>query len=285
MSKAELPTVRSRRLGAKLRQLREDQDLTTIAAARLLNRSNSSISKLESGHRGVFRPALENMLDKYGLIDPAARENLFKLARVASQRGWWQDYDGMLSPETMDLISLEAESTLIEFLELVIIPGLLQTEAYTRAILELGPFAADLRRLEKMIKIRTKRQEIIAKSDPPKVWAILDEAALHRQVGGADVMRAQKQHLLEITELNHVTLQIIPYAVGTHWGVGGAFKILHFGRRDDLPVVAVDSLSQIDYREEEGEVKRYVQAFNHLRAAALSESDSRAFLQRLLSKT
>src|SRR3954447_18951387 len=135
MSKAELPTVRSRRLGAKLRQLREDQDLTTIAAARLLNRSNSSISKLESGHRGVFRPALENMLDKYGLIDPAAREDLFKLARVASQRGWWQDYDDMLSPETMDLISLEAQSTLIEFLELVLIPGLLQTEAYTRAIL------------------------------------------------------------------------------------------------------------------------------------------------------
>lgn len=127
------------------------------------------------------------MLDKYGLVDPAAREDLFKLARElapswSSVRSQWISGD-----------------------------------------------------LDKMIKIRTKRQEIIAKSDPPNIWAILDEAALHRQVGGTDVMRAQKQHLLEVTELNHVTLQIIPYAVGTHWGVGRAFKILHWEGRSTYP--------------------------------------------------
>jgi len=285
MSKAELPTVRSRRLGAKLRQLREDQDLTTIAAARLLNRSNSSISKLESGHRGVFRPALENMLDKYGLVDPAAREDLFKLARVASQRGWWQDYDDMLSPETMDLISLEVDSILIEFFELALIPGLLQTESYARSVLSIGPFADNPRRLEKMVSIRMKRQDVLTKPNPTRLWAILDEAALWRMVGGPEIMRQQLRHLIEVAELPHVELQILPYSAGEHRGLDGAFKILHAGERGELKVVVVDSLTQMSYRESEKELQRYTETFNHLRASALSNASSQAMIQGLLSES
>jgi hypothetical protein len=183
----------------------------------------------------------------------------------------------------MDLISLEADSTLIESFDQSMVPGLLQTPAYARNVIEIGPFADDLRRVEKLVKIRMKRQNILTGPEPSKIWAILDEAALRRMVGDEEVMRAQLQHLLDMANLPNVILQVLSFSAGAHRGMTGAFKILYFGRYGGLPVVVVDSLTQMNYREEDHEIRRYVEAFNHLRASALSEESSNSLIERLMS--
>lgn len=266
-----------------LRRLREERGLSTHAAARLLNRSQASISKLETGHRGIHRPSLENLLDRYGVHDQELRETLFRLAKGARTPGWWQSYDGTLSPEAMDLIGLEAEATLVGFFELVLIPGLFQTEAYARALISEGPFGDDPELVDRLIDVRMKRQRILSLPDPPRVHAILDEAALQRQVGGPEVTADQLCHLLYVSRLQHVSVQVLPFAGGVHLGMTGAFSIMDVGVYGDLKVVTVDSLTGMSYREEAHQLRRYSYVFDRMRAAALSEDDTRSQLRRLIS--
>jgi transcriptional regulator with XRE-family HTH domain len=267
----------------ELRRIREERGLTTHRAARLLNRTQSSISKLETGHRGIRIPGLENMLDRYGGVDEQTRETLFRLAREARTKGWWQSYDGTLTPEAMDLIGLEADASRICFFELILIPGLLQTEPYARALLSQGPFSYDPELVDRLVDVRLKRQRILTRPDPPELLAILDEAALRRQVGGPDVMRVQLEHLLEASRPPNVTLRILPFAAGAYRGMAGAFQILDVGEYGDLRVVAVDSLSGMSYREESEELCNYAEAFDRLLAAALSDVDACCLIEELLS--
>lgn len=268
----------------QLRQIREHRGLSIPEAARLLNRDPSAVSKAETGNRGIRRPALENMLDRYGISDEALREHLFALARDSYKKGWWQQHGGMLSPETMDLISLEADALSMEFFELTLIPGLLQTEAYARAVISVGFAGQAPERLDRLVAIRLKRQEVLTKSDPPRLLAIIDEAALRRQVGSPEVMRGQLRKLITLSGLAHVTLQVLPFSTGEHGGMTGGFKILRVGEIGDLSVVVVDSLTQISYREQDHEIHAYSAAFSHLSTTALPESDSRELIQRLLSE-
>ncbi|MGI8331259.1 helix-turn-helix domain-containing protein [Actinomadura scrupuli] len=285
MRDEQRPTVRSRRLGMMLRQIREERGLSTHAAARLLNRSQASISKLETGHRGIHRPSLENMLDRYGVRDPELRETLFRLARNARTPGWWQSYGGTLSPEAMDLIGLEADAAAIGFFELILIPGLLQTEAYARALLGQGSFSYDPKLIDRLVDVRMKRQRILARPRPPAVRAVLDEAALRREVGGPEIMRAQLRHLIEASHRPDITLQVLPFSAGAYLGMVGAFTLMDIGPHGDLQVATIDSLSDMSYREETNQVRGYSQAFDRLCATALGEADTRALIQGLLSNS
>ncbi|MBW8483620.1 helix-turn-helix domain-containing protein [Actinomadura parmotrematis] len=281
-----LPNVRRRRLGNELRRIREERDLSLQQAARLLNRSHSAMSKLETGMRGIRRPALENVLDRYGITDPRRRATLFRLAetaRDATSKGWWQAYDGTLSPESMDLISLEADAVLIDSLDLTIVPGLLQTPAYIEAIIALGPFKDDAERKRRLIATRLLRQEIIERRGAPLLRALVDEAVLHHVVGGASVMQTQLRHLLNLAERPNISLQILPNSLPGHPGMNGSFKILHVGQEGELEVVALDTLTMISYLETEKEIAPYKAVFDVLRGMALNCDESKTMIEGLLS--
>lgn len=224
------PTIRSRRLGLALRRYREGAGHSLEGAAAVLLRSPSSLSRLEKGLHHLRPRDLEYILAKYGIAGDAETDRLHDWCRNGRRKGWWQSYATDLSPETMDFIGLEADACSIEFFEIILIPGLLQTEAYARALIGTGPFAHDKDRVERLVEIRMRRQEILTRPDPPRVWAIVDEAALHRLVGGSEVMREQLQRLAEVSVLPWITLQILPFEAGAHWGVTGAFKSLEIGQ-------------------------------------------------------
>jgi transcriptional regulator with XRE-family HTH domain len=268
-----------------LRDHREAARLTLDDAARTLMRSPSSISRIEKGLHHVPARDLEYILGKYGVTDPDVPGRLFDWCRNGRKKGWWQRYATDLSPETMDFIGLEADAVSIALFELILVPGLLQTGEYAHALMSTGPFAHDLDRVQRLAAARPHRQEILTRQDPPFVWVILDEAALYRRVGGPDVMRAQMRRLIELSELARVTLQVLPFDAGAHRGVSGAFTIMDVGERGDLRVVTVDSLTQMSYREEQEEIRAYSATLDHLRAAALSQHDSRALIERLVSST
>jgi transcriptional regulator with XRE-family HTH domain len=278
------PTIRLRRLGLELRHQREAAGLNLEEAAELLKRSPSSISRIEKGLHHVPVRDVEYFLGKYAVTEQAVHQRLYDLSRNGRKKGWWQKYADELSPETMDLIGLEADAVSIEFFELIFIPGLLQTEDYARAVIGIGQFARDSERVDRLVDVRVRRQQVLTRSDPPRLWAIVDEAALHREVGSIEVMRAQLQRLLDVSRSAQVTLQVLPFTAGAYRGMSGAFKILEVGEHGDLQVVVVDSLTEMSYREEEDEIRAYADTLDHLRAAALSETDSRVMIESLLSE-
>jgi transcriptional regulator with XRE-family HTH domain len=282
MADEQRPTVRSRKLGTMLRRIREERGLSTHAATRLLDRSQAWISKLETGHRGIHRPSLENMLDRYGIRDTELREPLFRLARQAHTPGWWQSYGGTLSPEAMDLIGLEADASAIAFFELILIPDCSRPRR-TPALLGQGSFSYDPKLIDRLLDVRMKRQRILAAGQPPAVRAVLDEAALRREVGGPEIMRAQLRHLIEASLRPGITLQVLPFSAGAYLGMVGAFTLMDIGPHGDLQVATIDSLSDMSYREEATQVRGYSQAFDRLCATALCEADTRALIQRLPS--
>lgn len=273
--------MRSRKLGAMLRELRESRDLNLQKAARLLNRTPSSLSKLETGKRGIRRPALEHMLDRYELTDPDQREILYELARDSRKKGWWLHYEGKISPSMSDYISLEADASSVRTFQLHLVPGLMQTEEYACAVIECGFFQGFEPDVRGLAEIRMRRQQILTGEDPPHLWAIASEAALRQQFGGREVMRGQLARLIELSLRPNVTLQILPFAVGGHAGLNGSFTTL---TTSDLSVVLVENLTTGWYLEDLEEIRRHDVVFDHLRAAALSPSDSRSFIERLVSE-
>jgi transcriptional regulator with XRE-family HTH domain len=280
MVDAQRPTIRSRRLGMQLRTLREQRGLTLTAAARLLNRTPSAISKLETGHRGIYRPSLENMLDRYEVRDPELRESIFALARDSGKQGWWQRYEGTLSPSTLDYISLETVATDIWTFQLHLIPGLLQIEPYARAVIASGISLGKPPDVDGLAEIRMRRQQILTSPGPPRLWAIVSETVLHQRVGGAETMRAQLRRLVAASEQDNVTLQVLPFSAGAHPSVNGSFTTL---TTNDLSVVLVENLTTGWYLEQAEDIQRYDRVFDHLRATALSASDSRSLINRIMS--
>ncbi|MGH3392684.1 MAG: helix-turn-helix domain-containing protein [Actinomadura sp.] len=278
------PTIRLRRLGLALRHYREAAELNLEDAAELLKRSASSISRIEKGLHQVPVRDVEYFLGKYGITDQAIHDRLYELSRNGRKKGWWQKYADDLVPEMMDFIGLEGDAASIECFELILIPGLLQIEEYARTLIGVGPYAHDPERVDRLVDVRMRRQQILTRQDPPRLWMIVGEAALRCQVGGPGVMGAQLRHLLEISRAAHVTLQVLPFTAGAFRGMTGAFKILEIGERGDLRVVSVDSLTEMSFHEEETEVSVYAGTFDLLRAAALSETDSRTLIESLLSE-
>lgn len=279
------PTLRLRKLGLALRRYREAAGLTLDEAAAVLNRHASSISRIEKGLHHCPVHDVEYYLIKYGVTDPTTYLRLYDLSRNARKKGWWHQYKGDLSHDILDFISLESDAVDIDLFELAFVPGLFQTRAYARTIIGGGIYAFDADRVERLVEVRMRRQELLTGQHRPRHRTVVDEAALRRQVGGKGVMRAQLERLIEVSYLPLVTLQVLPFGAGQHLGMDGSFKILHLGQPGNLRVVTVDSLTEMSYREEEPEIHIYVNAFDRLQGMALSASDSRDLIERLLSKS
>lgn len=270
------PTLRRRRLSAEIRALREDAKMTSVDATKRLDWSSGKLTRMERGEWLRPNPRdIEDLCNLYGVTDEAKRDYLMTLAREGKERGWWHAYKDMLSEEYSTYIGLEAGAADIFRHDHVIIPGLLQTEDYARTVILGGPTEISAEQADHRVKIRMERQKLLTrKEDPLRLWAVMDEAALHRQVGGSDVMSAQLGHLLKLSELAKVTLQVIPFSVGAHAGVSGGFSILGFPEKADLDAVYVDTPAGELFVEDPEEVRRFEEARQRLLASARSPGDS-----------
>jgi hypothetical protein len=218
------------------------------------------------------------MLDVYAVADQARRDALIQLARDGRQHGWWYSYRDVLPGRYEFFIGLEEETASIRTFEQAVVPGLLQTEDYARALVRGGPLELDPDEVERLVEVRVTRQQVFSKPDRPQLWVILDEGAIRRIVGGPTVMRAQFQHLMAMTEQGKTTIQVVPYSVGAHPGTAGSFTILGFAEPGEIDVVYIETVGGSVSVDKAEEVRHYATAFDHLRAVALSPGDTRVML-------
>jgi transcriptional regulator with XRE-family HTH domain len=283
MATLATPTVRLRRMGNELKRIREDTGLSLDAAGARLGRSASSLSKIENGRVVLPRRDLVFILDCYAVTDEDRREMLYALARDGRKKGWWRQYGDALSPPGMDLMSLEDDAAVISTFQAIVIPGLFQIEYYARALTESAVPVVP-RDVERFLKIRMARQDILTRERPPRLRAVISEAALRQRVGGDDVMRAQLGYLADLSQRVHVSLRVLPFAAGAHVGTTGAFVILGFSPPTDFSVVHLDGLDGSFWVEEDESVRRYGVAFDQLSASALSEIESRQLIEHLAAE-
>lgn len=264
------PTLRRRELGTLLRTLRNERNLTVEQVAAQLLCSPSKVSRMETGQRGATARDIRDLCDIYRVTDPAQRENLTMLAAEGKQQGWWQAYE---LDYFATYVGLEEAATAVRGYQSSVIPGLLQTPAYARAMAEVIVPEVTSSRVDELVEVKMRRQALLAKDPPLPLSVILDEAVLHRVVGSPAAMRAQLDHLVEASELYEVTIQIIPYSVGAHPAMESTFSILDFN--DPVPsVVYVEGLVGFIYIERPQDIARYERVFDSLQRIALSPQQS-----------
>jgi transcriptional regulator with XRE-family HTH domain len=275
------PTVRRRRLGIELRKLREAANLTAQEVTKRLEWSPGKVTRLEKAQ--AVKPMVVDtrlLLEIYGIpTDDPRYEELLTLTRQARQRGWWSSYKDVLDDS---YVEFEAGAEKIHTFQLSLIPGLLQTPAYTAAI-NRGRLIRDTAEIERLVQLRMERQTLLTHEHPPYFWAVIDEAALLRPFGTVDDRREQLKRLIGTEKLDHVTIQILPLEVGPHPGMAGPFAILEFPE-DDPSLVYVETEPNSLYLEEREEIQRYSVVFQNLTASALSPNASIAYLTRLADR-
>lgn len=274
---ARSPTVLRRELGALLRALRNAKGLTVEEVAERLLCSPSKVSRMETGHGVVAPRDIRDLCDLYGVTHEAERDRLKQLAREGKQQGWWQPYDLMYGT----YIGLEAEAVAISAFQSSAVHGLLQTADYARALSEGAMPRLDPGKIDLQIEAKLTRQRILTQEYPPRFDAVLDEAALHRVIGGHPVMAAQLDKILDMSALPNVTVQILPFEHGAHPALESNFKILELP--DPTPgIVYVEGLIGSIYLERPDDLERYHSVFGELQGIALSPEDSAEFLTEII---
>lgn len=275
------PTVKRRRLAAELRNYRDQAGLTIDDVATRLEWSTAKISRIENARVSVLPRDVKFLLRTYGLDESSeAWEPLLALARESRQKGWWHAYGDALSEPFQTFVGLEADADTLRTYESELVPGLFQTEDYARAVHRAAMVTANDDKIEKHVAVRMARQERLREPDAPEIWAVINEAVIRRVVGGPDVMRVQLSRLSEASRQPNITLQVLPFSVGAHAGMDGAFMILGFPEATDPDVVYVVYYDGTLYLEKPHEIQRYNLMFDHLRAAALPVDQSRELIAR-----
>ncbi|MFJ8649283.1 helix-turn-helix domain-containing protein [Streptomyces sp. NPDC093546] len=271
------PAVRRRKLGEELKRLRLRAGLTSRDAARLVGWHQSKVSRIETGASGVTGADVSRLLDAYGVREPRLRTLVEALSGAAADgggTGWWHAYRGVLPPQYQDFISLESQACGARTLETSVVPGLLQTPDYARAVTRAALDGLPATAVDSLVEVRIARQEVLFGDPPLRLEAVLDEAVLRRQVGGPGVMRAQLRRLRELADLPHVRLQVLPFAVGGYVGLSGPFVIFSFANMSDLDVVVLDHLTSSLYLERSEDLEAYCAAFRTMQALALTPEES-----------
>lgn len=276
------PTVRRMLLGAQLRRLREAKRVSREEAGWEIRASESKISRIELGRVGFKERDVADLLTLYGVVDEEQRVALLTLAREANTPGWWHTYGDLLPSWFQPYLGLEGAAALIRTYEVQFVPGLLQTHDYARAVVLLGHAGERTGEVERRVALRMARQELLTQLTPPRLWAVVDEAALRRPIGGPQVMRSQLEYLTEVTKLPHVRIQVVPFDAGGHAGVGGAFTMLRFGDPDLPDVVYVEQLTSALYLDKRDDVDQYVAAMERLSVQANPPDDTPEILDRIL---
>ena len=278
------PTAQRIVLGAQLRRLREAASITTEQAGEAIRASRSKISRLERGQTGVKKRDLADLLILYGVTGQAEREDLLILARRASAPGWWQQYHDILPKRLERYIGLERAASIIRTYEVQFVPGLMQTEGYARAVILRSNPGAPSDETDRRVSLRMQRQRLVTEPGAPQLWAVLDETALRRPQGGPHVMRAQFEHLLRLTDLSNVTLQIVPFRSGPPSATGGPFTILRFPEPDLPDVVYIEHLSGALYLDQPDDITTYLTVIDQLCVQAETGHASQNMLRALLTQ-
>ncbi|QKW32499.1 helix-turn-helix domain-containing protein (plasmid) [Nocardiopsis flavescens] len=281
MTRRFSPTVRRRRLSAVLRKFRHDHGKTLEEVADALEWSRGRLAHME-GNKWT-RPDLGNirqLLDYFEVAEATEREAILDLARQSRERGWWTKFKDVFGTDS--LVGFEEEASVISTWQPVVIPGLLQTEGYAAASIRAS-LARPSEEVARRVEARMARQDILAGDQPPTVWAVIDESALHRIPTGEGVAAGQLQHLIEVAEDpdNGVTIQILPFIAGLHPGVSGPFVILDFPDEMDAPIVYLESRTEGLFLEEPEEVSEYRLVFDHLQVTAQSHAESIGTMKKI----
>ncbi|WP_344330331.1 helix-turn-helix transcriptional regulator [Kitasatospora putterlickiae] len=275
------PTVRQRRLARTLKEMRLAADMTIAQSARQLACAESKISRIEAAQSGIRLVDLRLLLDLYGVVEQAKRGQLEDLSRDGRLRGWWDRYSDTLSPLYADYISLEADASDAYSVETFLIPGLLQTEDYTRAVVRAQIEDADVEQVERLTKVRLERRSVLTRESPLRLWVVLSESALKHQIGGRAVMREQLDYLVAMADQPNINIQVLPEESDVHAALFGPLVILSFPESTETDVVYVDSLLSTLYIEEPGEVFNYSNLFRRALAEALPRKESIALIKRI----
>lgn len=277
------PTIGRRRLRSVLRRARETAGLTQEQVAAAMDWSLSKLIRIEAGTVSISTNDVKALLQHYRLTDPEQVRELVALARLARRRAWWSPYRDAIPPSFAAFIGLEAEASGLQLFQTVCIPGLLQTERYARAIVAAAPpvdhAAAPARDL--IVELRLRRQrEVLDRSGPPRIEAVLDEATLRRQIGGPECLRHQLRHLVELGRSHQVTAQVLPFSV-PDYSVGASFIIVKFPDADDSDVVYAEGSVIQDVIDDSAAVRPYQEMFSELQARSLSPADSLVMIGKI----
>ncbi|MFJ9537095.1 helix-turn-helix domain-containing protein [Streptomyces sp. NPDC101225] len=270
------PTVRRRRLGQELRRLRELKGMTAEEVAERLLVSQSKISRLENGRRSISQRDVRDLCGVYEVEDHRIVDSLMQMAKDSRQQGWWHSFGDI--PYSV-YIGLETDAASLRVYDPQVVPGLLQTRQYAEALIAGALPETAAADIEKRVQVRLRRQErITAPENPLRLWTVMDEAALRRVVGHRSLMRDQLEHLVEQSQLPHVTVQVIPFDMGAHPGLNGQYAILEFPDAADSSVVYIEGVTSDLYLEKANDVQKYSVMYEHLRAQALNPDQSRQFI-------
>jgi hypothetical protein len=272
-------------LGTQLRRLRVAAEIAPEQAGYEIRASRSKISRLEHGRVSFKVRDVSDLLTLYGVTDDEVRAQLLDLAQAANAAGWWAKYSDILPGWFEGYLGLEAAASLLRTFDLQFVHGLFQTEGYARAVTVLGHESAPAGEIDRWVSLRMKRQAVLDAPEPPRIWSVLDEAALRRPVGGREVMREQINHLREVGKLPTVTVQVVPFERGGHAAAGGSFTIMRFREPDLSDVVYIEQLTTALYLDGRADVDHYMDVMNRLSAEALTPEDTTRFLADMLTET
>lgn len=280
------PTARRIVLGSHLRRLRERAGIKRADAAYAIRGSDSKMSRLESGKVGFKQRDVADLLTMYGYTDGPERDQVLAMAEESNESGWWARYNDVVPGWFEDFVGLEASASRISSYELLFVPGLLQTEAYARAVAAGGHPAlppAERADVEKRVEVRLRRQRVLHRKDAPTFWVVLDEAVLNRPVGGRAVHRAQVEHLLEQSALPNVIIQLLPWDL-SGYGAEHAFTMLRFAEPELPDLVYLEEMTGASYLDKRVDVERYGRSMDRLTVDALSPERTKQALSKLLTE-
>jgi transcriptional regulator with XRE-family HTH domain len=278
------PTVRRMMVGAQLRRLRTDMGLSREEAGEAIRASEWKIHRLENGQVGFKERDIIDLLRLYGVIDPTEIAEFVALARDANSPGWWQHYGDVLPPWFRTFVDMESVAALIRTYEGQFVPGLLQTDDYMRAVISGAHLDESSEEVGRRVRLRMARQTLLTREQPPRLWAVVDEAALRRPVGGREVMRGQLERLLEATKLPNVTLQVLPFAAGAHPAMVGSFSVLRFPEEELPDLVYLEHLTSALYLNKPEEVDQYLHVMESICVRAAPPERTVELLDRFLQE-
>ncbi|WP_238163871.1 helix-turn-helix domain-containing protein [Kribbella pittospori] len=280
------PTALRIMLGVHLRRLREEAGISRTDAGWAIRGSESKISRLELGRVGFKVRDVDDLLTLYKLEDEVERERLLTLARDANNPGWWQRYDDLTPTWFHSYLGLEMAADLIRTFELQFVPGLLQTPDYARAVLSLGRLDEPLQKAEedRLVALRTTRQQVLTRQRPARLWAVIDEAVLRRPIGGTKVLKEQLEYLIVASKRHNVTLQIIPFDKGGYTATGGAFTLLRFTDTDLPDIVYIEHLTSAVYLDKREELDAYVVTMDALSIAAAQPRHTESLIRAAIDE-
>ena len=274
------PTARRIVLGAQLRRLREAAEISRADAGYSIRCSESKISRLELGRVGFKERDVTDLLTMYGVSDPGEREVFLEMVKRANEPGWWHRYTDLMPSWFHEYVGLEESASRIQTYELQFVPGLMQTEDYARALASRARPELASDEAERWVALRMRRQKVLARPDAPRLWAVIDEAVLHRSVGGRRVTLAQIEHLLELTRLPNITLQVMPYRLGGYTAEG-AFTLLRFTEPALPDLVYIEHLTGALYLDKREEIELYSRVIDQLTVDAETPDHTRQLLVKV----